>query len=106
MGTWRPSGNIQVSDNVLGRNVPIVSVNVRTRNWFKWWDGYTDGNGNFQCPKDYYGDLSYSLRWQYPNNRFDIRDGKVGQAFYNGPSQSRSAWMPVISYLTGNSQVI
>lgn len=97
MGTWRPSGNIQVSDNVLGRNVPIVSVNVRTRNWFKWWDWYTDGNGNFQCPKDYYGDLSYSLRWQYPNNRFDIRDGKVGQAFYNGPSQSRSAWNLVIS---------
>ena len=62
LGTWRPSGNIQVTDDILGRNVPVISVNVRTRNWFKWWDGYTDINGNFQCPKDYYGDLSYSLR--------------------------------------------
>lgn len=97
LGTWRPSGNIQVTDDILGRNVPVISVNVRTRNWFKWWDGYTDINGNFQCPKDYYGDLSYSLRWQYPDNRFDIRSGKTGQAFYNGPSQSKSAWNLVIS---------
>lgn len=97
MGKWRPTGNIQVSDDILGRNVPVVSVNVRTRNWFKWWDGYTDTNGNFRCPKEYYGDLSYSLRWQYPDNRFDIRSGLTGQAFYNGPSQSKSAWNLVIS---------
>jgi len=81
----------------LNRNVPVVSVNVRTKNWFKWWDGYTDINGNFQCPKDYIGNISYSLRWQYPDNRFDIRSGTTGQAYYNGPSQSTSAWNLVIS---------
>ena len=62
-GKWRPTGNIQVYDDVLGRNVPVVSVNVRTRNWFRWWDGYTDINGNFRCSKEYLGDLAYSLRW-------------------------------------------
>jgi len=94
---WLPSGKIEVWDNVLGRKVPVVNVNVRTRNWFKWWDGYTDINGNFSCPKDYNGDISYSLRWQYPDNRFDIRDGRAGQAFYNGPSQSTSSWRVVFN---------
>ncbi|NLD26225.1 MAG: hypothetical protein GX661_02570 [Acholeplasmataceae bacterium] len=97
MGKWRPTGNIQVFDDILGRNVPVVSVNVRTRNWFRWWDGYTDINGNFSCSKKYYGDLAYSLRWQYPNNRFDIRSGLTGQAFFNGPNQKRGAWNLVIS---------
>lgn len=97
MGKWRPTGNIQVYDDILGQNVPVVSVNVRTRNWFKWWNGYTDINGNFRCSKKYYGDLSYSLKWQYPKNRLDIRSGRIGQAFFNGPSQKRGAWNLVIS---------
>ncbi|NLL13236.1 MAG: hypothetical protein GX267_07520, partial [Fibrobacter sp.] len=96
-GKWRPTGNIQVYDDVLGRNVPVVSVNVRTRNWFRWWDGYTDINGNFRCSKEYLGDLAYSLRWQYPDNKFDIRSGSLGQAFFNGPNNKKGSWNLVIS---------
>ena len=97
LGTWRPTGSIQVFDNVLSRNVPVITVNVRVKNWFKWWDGYTDGNGNFRCSKTFYGDVAYSLRWQYIDNKFDIRSGSLGQAYYNGPNNKRSAWNLVIS---------
>jgi len=96
--SWYPKGKILIADNTLKKSdIPLVHVNVRTRNWFKWWDGYTDINGNFSCPKDYLGDISYSLRWQYPGNIFDVRDGRAGQAFYDGPSQSSSDWNLVIS---------
>lgn len=96
-GKWRPTGSIQVTDDVLKKNMPVVQVNVRVRNWFLWWDGYTDNNGNFSSSEEYNGDVSYSLRWQYPDNKFDVRDGTFGQAFYNGPSNKRGAWNLVIS---------
>ncbi|MFP4242602.1 MAG: hypothetical protein ACLFQB_12190 [Chitinispirillaceae bacterium] len=92
MGKWRPTGSVKVYDDVLGEYVPVVSVNVRVRNWFRWWNGYTDINGNFRSSTRYWGDVAYSLRWQYIDNKFDIRSGTVGQAYYNGPNQKRSAW--------------
>jgi hypothetical protein len=72
-------------------------VNVRTKNWFNWWSGYTDYNGKFRCSKEYRGKVSYTLRWQYPHNRYDIRNGKRGQAYFNGPNKKRDLWNLKIS---------
>ena len=95
--SWVPSGSVKVTDDVLGATVPIRGVNVRVRNWFRWWDGYTDNNGNFRSSVSFTGsDVSYSLRWQDQDNQFDIRPSELGQAFYNGPSLS-TAWHLVIS---------
>ena len=94
---WRPTGSIQVFDNVLNRNVPVVGVEVRLRNWFRSWQGYTDNNGNFSSSERFIGDISCFLRWQYKDNMFDIRPGAIGQAYYNGPNNKKSAWNLVIT---------
>jgi len=102
-GKWRPSGNIMVWDERLKQNVPVVWVEVRVRNLFRSWQGHTDANGNFRSGKKFWGGVSYFLKWEYKDELFDIRDGGMGQAFYNGPNDKRSAWNLVIS--SGMSRV-
>ena len=102
-GKWRPSGNIMVWDETLRRNVPILGVEVRVRNWFRSWQGYTDANGNFRSGEKFRGDVSYFLKWEYKDELFDIRNGGAGQAFYNGPNDSWDPWNLVIS--SGMSRV-
>lgn len=91
-GKWYPEANLKWTDNSKNQVRPIVDANVRFRNWFKWYDGWTNSEGKLRSPKGYYGDISYSVKWEYHDEKWDIRDGRIGQAFINGPSQSKSTW--------------
>jgi hypothetical protein len=104
---WRPAGNIKVADGwhngpnfPPAADVPLRHVNVRIQNWFRWSSVYTDENGNFSADTKFIGNVAYSIRWQYPSNKFTIKTGDLiffAQAFFNGPNQQWDNWNLVIS---------
>ncbi len=69
-----------------GSHIPVAGVKVRARRWFTTHTGYTDSNGNFSCNGTFERDANYSIQWE--TGDYDIRDGLVGQAIYNGPKQT------------------
>lgn len=86
---WYPSGRITAYDDVVGGQVPLKGVKVRVRRWFTTYTATTDANGNFACDKSFKRPANYSIVWDGP--KWNIRDGQVVQAYYNGPKQ-KGAW--------------
>uniref|UniRef100_UPI0040574DA6 hypothetical protein n=1 Tax=Alistipes sp. TaxID=1872444 RepID=UPI0040574DA6 len=82
-GKWRPSGRITAYDNIVGGPVPLERVKVRARRWFTTHVGYTDSTGYFSCDGRFKRKANYSIVWE--SGRWDIRDGWLVQAYYNGP---------------------
>lgn len=85
---WTPSGTISVQDNDLGI-IPIVGAKVRVRNWFKVKEALTNEQGYFQT-ESFKHSVDYSIKWERAD--FDIRSGNWGQAYFQGPNESHSAW--------------
>lgn len=92
--SWRPSGNIQLFDDRLIRNTPVVGAKVRARRWFTTHTGITDLNGNFSVDGTFRRPANYSINWE--RDEWDIRSGTFGQAYYNGPKREGS-WNLVIN---------
>lgn len=84
--SWRPAGRIMVQDDVLDRNIPLVACIVRATRWFTTHKDDTDSEGYFSCDGTFKRDATYSIKWE--RAYWDIRDGNIGQAYYNGPKQS------------------
>jgi len=80
---WTPSGTIRVYDDIADGMVPLKYLKVRARRWFTTHKGYTDANGHFSCNGKFKRPANYSIVWE--SGRFDIRDGNILQAYYNGP---------------------
>jgi len=87
---WTPSATISVYDDKLSRNVPLQGVRVRARWWFNWEDGLTDSSGIAVMSGSFSGKVNWSIVWE--DFFWDIRDGWISQAFYNGPNGSKSNW--------------
>jgi len=85
---WRPSGQIKVFDRSLNDTVGVPGIEIITRNWFNVSRVHTNKNGYFTSGEYSGKDVSFKIRWQYANNRFDIRCGGLGQAFTDGPNKS------------------
>jgi hypothetical protein len=86
---WRPSGNISMFDNSLGRNVPVEGAQVLIRQWFTVDGGITDANGNFSTGT-VRGEARYILQWE--RQHYDIRNDTFGQAETRGPLKKRDSW--------------
>lgn len=86
-GRWRPAAHITVWDNVKKVERPLVECQVRFRSGIRSYTGWTDSNGNRSCDKRYVGKCRYSLKFEYRDNKWDIRNGRSPQAFLNGPNQ-------------------
>lgn len=91
---WRPSGRITAYDNIVGGAIPLERVRVRARRWFTTHVGYTDKQGYFSCDGRFERPANYSIVWE--SGRWDIRDGNIVQAYYNGPKIT-GAWNLYIS---------
>lgn len=91
---WRPSGRITAYDNIIGGAIPLERARVRARRWFTTHIGYTDKNGYFSCNGRFKRPANYSIVWE--SGRWDIRDGNIVQAYYNGPKM-KGAWNLYIS---------
>lgn len=72
-----------------GSYIPIRGVKVRARRWFTTKSTVTDEDGDFSIAHSFGGDVNYLIVWQ--SSTWDIRDGNLTQAYYNGPNSS-SPW--------------
>ena len=73
-----------VSTTVVGSYIPLIQATVHAR-WFTHIEtDLTDNNGYFETSKFNY-EVNYAIKWQRAD--FEIREGSLGQAWYNGPKQ-------------------
>jgi len=89
--SWFPRATIKVYDDKLGRNVALQGVRVRARWWFNWEDGLTNSSGTAVMSGSFKGKVNWSIVWE--DYFWDIRDGSVLQAYFNGPNGSESNWI-------------
>lgn len=88
---WHPSGQILVKDRSMGGiAVPVPGVEVRARNFLRFRRTHTDKDGNFRTGYFRGKNVGFSIKWEYADERFDIRNGGVVQAFTNGPNQKKT----------------
>ena len=87
--SWVPSGRITAYDDIVGGAIPLEGVKVRARRWFTTLTAITDSEGNFTCMGTFKRPVNYSIIWE--RAKWDIREGSVGQAYFNGPKQ-KSPW--------------
>jgi hypothetical protein len=89
--SWFPRATIKVYDDKLGRNVALQGVRVRARWWFNWEDGVTNSFGTAVMSGSFKGKVNWSIVWE--DFFWDIRDGWISQAYFNGPNGSESNWI-------------
>ena len=89
-GRWTPSGRIRVYDDVKDGMIPLEGVKVIVYRGCKTKQGFTDSNGNFTCDGSFKYKANYKIKWE--RGYWDIRDGLIGQAYYNGP-KSNGEWI-------------
>ncbi len=85
---WNPSSTIKAWDNQTNSYIPLKRAKVRARHLFHWETKYTNNNGFAKFGTFRYG-VNYSIAWE--GNGWDIRDGIIWQAYYNGP-KLKSHW--------------
>ena len=95
---WNPSGRIRLSDNVLNSTTGLQGIKVRARRWFTMRSMLTNANGNFWTPHRFRRPVNYSIKWERAD--YNIRSGRHGQAYFNGP-KIKGAWnMDIVSGLS------
>lgn len=82
---WRPAGRIRAYDNIVEDYIPLQGVRVRARRWFTTHSGITNKSGYYTCNGKFSNPANYSIAWETP--KYNIRDGNVVQAYYNGPKK-------------------
>ncbi len=87
---WYPEGTIKAYDNIAGRLVPIPSLRVRGIHLLRTVEALTDINGYYKFPNSFKNKTTMKIVWE--SDRWDIRDGNVVQAYYNGPKIFRQDW--------------
>jgi len=85
-GSWRPTGTITTFDNIVGGQIALHGAKIRIRRWFTIDNVYTNYSGYFSSNYQFNGDVNYMIVWE--TNKYDIRDGYILQAYYNGPNKT------------------
>jgi len=81
---WRPKGTIKVWDDVIDDYIPLVQVCVHARWCTRIETDLTDEDGYFETGK-FRNSVNYAIKWERAD--YDIRNGNLIQAWYNGPKQ-------------------
>lgn len=97
---WTPSATIRAYDDVADAYVPLQGIIVRARYGTKTAKATTNSSGFCQMTETFKHAVNYSFKWE--RAYWDIRNGVVGQAFYNGPQLS-TTWNLNISKTAGKS---
>lgn len=93
---WEPAARILYEDDVTGETVPLEGVKIRVSHFVNVGSGYTDANGEVTGLKGWGGKFRYAVRYKiiFENDRrpkWNLRDGRLGQAKIKGPKQ-KSRW--------------
>ncbi|MHB1277075.1 MAG: hypothetical protein ACYC1Q_01605 [Bacteroidia bacterium] len=95
---WTPAGRIRLSDDVLNNTTGLHGVKARAHRWFEVREKLTDANGDFNIGHQFRYDVNYSIKWE--RNDYNIRSGKHGQAYFNGPKQKGNWNLDIVSGLS------
>lgn len=87
---WTPSAKIRAWDDIVQGYIPLEGVKVLARFLTKTAKGITDGNGECEVDKDFRYPVYYSIKWE--SNVWDIRNGALGQAYYNVNTSMSTPW--------------
>lgn len=87
--SWRPSATIKAYDDIVGGYIPLQGVKVTARRFTKVRTGITNADGYCTVDGTFKYPVNYSIKWE--RAYWDIRNGAIGQAYYNGPKQ-RGKW--------------
>lgn len=87
---WFPSGRITAYDNIVGGQVPIKRLRVRGTHLLKTIEALTNDNGEYSFPHSFKNKADMKIVWE--SDRWDIRDGNVAQAYFNGPKIYGQPW--------------
>lgn len=98
---WRPHGRIMAYDNVVGGFVPVPRVRIRGSRFLNIKETLTDDDGYYTLPS-FNGSVSMKIIWE--SNRWDIRDGNIGQAVFDGPKVDNKEWN--VSINNGTSRTL
>ena len=90
--TWIPRGRIRAYDDYTDSFLPVPGVRVRATHLLNVKETLTDVQGWFTLPS-FNNSVSYKIVWE--SDEWDIRDGLVGQATFEGPTTNTS-WHPEI----------
>jgi hypothetical protein len=92
-GVWYPSATILYEDDYNDEIIPLEGVKVRCTNFINVGSGTTNASGEVSGIRGWGGrfrnPVGYHIIWE--NDRWNIRDGRTGQAKTHGPKQ-RSHW--------------
>ena len=97
---WTPSATLRTYDDIVGGHVPLEGIVVRARYGTKIAKGTTNSSGYCRLDKSFKQQVNYSFKWE--RAYWDIRNGVIGQAFYNGPKLG-TAWDLSINRTSGKS---
>lgn len=86
---WYPSGTIKAYDNKTNTLVPIKGVRVRGTRFLTIKEDLTDDNGYYQLGS-FKNQVNMKLIWEGEN--WDVRDGNLGQAVFDGPEVENTRW--------------
>lgn len=86
---WTPAGTIRLTDNSLNNITGLAGAKVRVWRLMEIRETLTDHNGNYNMGHRFRFDVNYSIKWE--RNDFQIRSGRYGQAYFNGPNR-RGNW--------------
>lgn len=87
---WFPSGRITAYDNIAGKQVPVKRLRIRGTHLLKTIEALTDENGYYSFPHSFRNKADMKIVWE--SDRWDIRDGNVVQAYFNGPKIHGEPW--------------
>ncbi len=85
-GRWRPAGRIRLWDDVFNNYLGLEGVEVRATRWFTTHTGITNAAGYYSCNGTFKKSANYSIIWERYD--FEIRDGWLSRAKYNGPKKT------------------
>ena len=77
-----------------GQLIPLDGVKVRARRWFTTKVDYTDTLGYFETGT-FKLDVNYSIIWE--TSQYDIRNGDLLQAYFNGPKKTGEWTLDILS---------
>lgn len=87
--SWNPNGRIRAYDTDMASYIPVKGVRIRGTHLLKVKETLTDTNGCFTLAS-FNNPVSLKIVWE--SDDWDIRDGLIGQATFDGPSLNNQSW--------------
>lgn len=87
--SWHPSGRIRAYDDEISAYNPVKGVRIRGTHLLKVKETLTNSQGQFTL-ESFSNSVSLKIIWE--SDDWDIRDGLIGQATFDGPQLNNQTW--------------